>query len=75
MHTQWHYKEAACQWHSTFANLDKVLKRLLDVGVCLKRKKWMFQAPTVTYLAVTAIAEGLYPLKDKIIAIKRGHLS
>lgn len=52
------------------ANLEQVLKRLGNAGLCLKRNKCVFLAPSVTYLGRKITAEGLHPVEDKVRAIK-----
>lgn len=51
-------------------NLEKVLGRLSDAGLQLKRGKCVFLAPSVIYLGHKFMAEGLCPLEDKVRAIK-----
>ena len=52
------------------ANLEQVLKRMQDAGLRLKRRKCVFMTPSVTYLGHKITAEGLWPLEDKVWAVK-----
>ncbi|XP_035806354.2 uncharacterized protein K02A2.6-like [Amphiprion ocellaris] len=51
-------------------NLDRVLNRMAEAGLRLKRSKCVFQAPSVTYLGHRISAQGLSPLEEKVRAIK-----
>lgn len=52
-------------------NLERVLQRLSDAGLRLKRSKCVFMAPSVTCnLGLEITAEGLCPVEDKVLAIK-----
>ena len=51
-------------------NLDKVLTRLEEAGMRLKRSKCAFLLPAVEYLGHHISAEGLRPTQGKIRAIK-----
>ena len=53
------------------ANLEQGLKSLSDAGLRLKRSKCVFLIPSVTYLVHKITAEGLCPVEDKVIAIRR----
>ena len=50
--------------------LDKVLRRLNDAGVHLKREKCFFMLPSVKYLGHRISASGLQPTDGKIKALK-----
>ncbi len=51
--------------------LDKVLCRLKDAGVYLKREKCRFMLPSVEYLGHRISSEGLQPTEAKIKALKQ----
>ena len=51
-------------------NLDKVLNRLEEAGMRLKRSKCAFLLPAVEYLGHHISADGLRPTQEKIRAIK-----
>ena len=50
--------------------LEEVLSRLQKAGLCAKNSKCQFMANSVTYLGFRIDAEGLYPLPEKVDAIK-----
>ena len=50
--------------------LDKVLKRLSEVGLKVKQEKCMFLQTSVKYLGHRIDAAGLHALKDKVKAVK-----
>ncbi|RXN04191.1 putative protein K02A2.6-like protein [Labeo rohita] len=52
------------------SNLDQVLKRMSEAGLRLKQGKCTFQAESVTYLGHQISAQGLYPMPEKVRAIK-----
>ncbi len=52
------------------SNLDQVLKRISQAGLRLKQCKCSFQAESVTYLGHQISAQGLYPVPEKVRAIK-----
>ncbi len=52
------------------SNLDQVLKRMSQAGLRLKQCKCSFQAASVTYLGHQISAQGLYPVPEKVRAIK-----
>ncbi|XP_072182146.1 uncharacterized protein [Diadema setosum] len=51
-------------------NLDKVLNRLNDAGLRLKREKCVFFAPEVTYLGHRISQTGIHPTEEKVTAVK-----
>lgn len=51
------------------ANLDRVLTRLQNAGLRLKREKCKFFAPEVVYLGHRINAAGLHPTTEKVQAI------
>ncbi|XP_062620753.1 uncharacterized protein K02A2.6-like [Saccostrea cucullata] len=51
-------------------NLEEVLKRIQDAGVRLKRRKCVFMAPEVVYLGYKINKQGIYPVAEKVTAIK-----
>ena len=51
-------------------NLDKVLSKLEEAGVRLKKDKCFFQLPSVEYLGHKVSAAGLQPTDAKVKAIK-----
>ena len=52
------------------STLEKVLKRLQDAGLRLKRNKCKFMVPSVSYLGYQIDAEGLHPLPEKVAAVQ-----
>ena len=52
------------------SNLHKVLQRLRENGMKLKREKCVFLQESVTYLGHVLSAEGIKPVRDKVKAIK-----
>ena len=50
-------------------NLDQVLSRLDNAGICLKHNKCIFMLPAVEYLGHKISAQGLQPTQKKIQAI------
>ncbi|XP_078409894.1 collagen alpha-1(XII) chain [Cetorhinus maximus] len=52
------------------ANLEELLKRFMEAGVCLKQEQCTFQASEVTYLGHRVDAMGLHPVEDKVQADK-----
>ena len=52
------------------ATLDKVLSRLEEAGLRLKRNKCAFMLPSVEYLGHKISAEGLQPSEEKVRAIR-----
>ncbi len=52
------------------SNLDQVLKRMSQAGLLLKQCKCSFQAESVAYLGHQISAKGLYPVPEKVRAIK-----
>ena len=50
-------------------NLDQVLSKLENAGICLKRNKCAFMLPTLEYLGHRISAQGLQPTQKKIQAI------
>ena len=52
------------------ANLDKVMARLLSVGLTVRKSKCVFAASSIEYLGHVIDAEGLHPSKEKVRAIK-----
>lgn len=53
------------------ATLDKVLSRLRDAGLQLRKEKCWFLAPSVIYLGHRIDAEGLHPIADKVTSLKQ----
>ena len=51
-------------------SLEEVLKRLEKYGLRARKSKCLFTVPSVSYLGHKIDAEGLYPLPDKLQAIK-----
>ena len=51
-------------------NLDAVLLRLSQAGLCLKREKCHFMQPEVIYCGYGINREGVYPVAAKVDAIK-----
>ena len=51
-------------------NLEKVLKRLSEAGLRLKREKCVFLAPEVTYLGHRISSAGIHPTEEKVRAVK-----
>ena len=51
------------------ANLEEVLKRLSDAGARLKKSKYVFIAPEVTYLGQRINQEGIKPVEEKVRAV------
>ena len=52
-------------------NLDKVLTRLENAGISLKRDKCVFLLPAVEYLGHKISGQGLQPTDEKIQAIQK----
>ncbi len=52
------------------SNLDQVLMRMSQAELRLKQCKCSFQAESVTYLGHQISAQGLYPMPEKVGAIK-----
>ncbi|XP_046555656.1 uncharacterized protein K02A2.6-like [Haliotis rubra] len=52
------------------ATLDKVLQRLAEAGLKLKRKKCIFLAQEVVYLGYRIDKEGIHPVPEKVMTIK-----
>ncbi|XP_056118298.1 uncharacterized protein K02A2.6-like [Rhinichthys klamathensis goyatoka] len=52
------------------SNLEQVLKRMSEAGLRLKQCKCTFQAESVTYLGHQISAHGLFPVAEKVRAIK-----
>ena len=52
------------------AIFDKVLSRLEEAGLRLKRSKYAFMLPSVEYLGHKISAEGLQPSGEKVRAIR-----
>ena len=52
------------------STLDTVLGRLEAAGLCLKRNKCIFLAPSVEYLGHVISAKGLQPSEEKLRAIR-----
>ena len=52
------------------STLEKVLKRLQDARLRLKRNKCKFMLPSVSYLGYQIDAEGLHPLPEKVAAVQ-----
>ena len=52
------------------SSLDMVLGRLEAAGLCLKRNKCIFLAPSVEYLGHVISAKGLQPSEEKLRAIR-----
>ena len=50
-------------------NLEKVLQRLEEAGVRLKKEKCVFAVPEVIYLGYRIDAHGLHPVEDKVHAV------
>jgi len=50
--------------------LDKVLSRLEDAGLRLKRNKCVFMAESVDYLGHRIDQEGLHPTEEKLEAVR-----
>ncbi|KAK3087172.1 hypothetical protein FSP39_002564 [Pinctada imbricata] len=50
--------------------LQEVFERLKNAGIRLKRRKCIFMAPEVVYLGHKINAKGVFPVKDKVEAIK-----
>ena len=50
-------------------SLEKVLSRILQAGLRLKRNKCSFMEPSVVYLGHKIDCEGLYPVADKVKAV------
>ena len=51
-------------------NLNQVLKKTSDSGLCLCRDKCKFMVPSVTYLHHTIDAEVVHPTDEKVQAMK-----
>ena len=51
------------------ATLEAVLQRLEGAGLHLKREKFTFLVPSVTYLGYTIDSQGLHPVSEKVRAI------
>ena len=51
-------------------NLDGVLSKLSDMGLCLKQQKCTFLVPEVDYLGYTINKEGIKPSASKVQAIQ-----
>ena len=51
-------------------NLASVLERLTSAGVRLKREKCAFMIPEVEYLGHRISAEGIYPVPEKVKAVR-----
>ena len=51
-------------------NLASVLERLTSAGVRLKREKCAFMIPEVEYLGHRISAEGIYPVPEKVRAVR-----
>ena len=51
-------------------NLEKVLLKLTNAELKLKREKCVFQAPSVIYLGHQIDAEGLHPVEKKVRAVQ-----
>ena len=51
------------------ATLDKVLSRLEEAGLRLKRSKCAFMLPSVEYLGHKISAKGLQPTREKVRAV------
>ena len=52
------------------STLDKVLQRLEDAGLKLKKSKCVFLAASVTYLGHRIDSQGLHPLEEKVKALQ-----
>ena len=52
-------------------NPEKVLERLLEHGVRLKKKKCQLMKPSVDYLGYVVDADGLHPMPEKVEAITK----
>ena len=52
------------------ATLEEVLQRLAGAGLHLKREKWTFLVPSVTYLRYRIDSQGLHPVPEKVRAIQ-----
>ena len=52
-------------------NLSGVLQKLSDAGLRLKKEKCSFLASSVVYLGHKITSEGLYPVADKVEAIRQ----
>ena len=50
--------------------LDKVLHRLDEAGICLKKEKCRFRVPDVEYLGNCITCQGLQPSQEKVRAIR-----
>ena len=53
------------------ATLDKVLQRLSEAGLRLRKDKCVFLAPSVVYLWHCIDAQGLHPVTDKVNALHK----
>lgn len=49
--------------------LEEVLTRLKEAGLCLNRSKCEFMVKSVSYLGHQINLEGLHPLPDKVAAV------
>lgn len=52
-----------------FMNLEAVLKRLLERGVCINKEKCSFFQPELHYLRHTISTEGISAAMDKVDAL------
>ena len=52
------------------ATLDKVLQRLSEAGLRLRKEKCVFLAPSVVYLGHRLDAQGLHPVAEKVKALQ-----
>ena len=51
------------------SNLDKVLQKLKEAGLRLKRNKCVFMSESVTYLGHRIDSQGLHPVEEKVKAL------
>ena len=51
------------------ATIDKVLQKLCDAGLHLRKNKCVFLVPLVFYLGHQIDAQGLHPVIDKVKAL------
>lgn len=49
--------------------LEEVLTRLREAGLCLNRSKCVFMAKSVSYLGHRIDSEGLHPLLNKVVVV------
>ena len=59
-----------CTMAKQLATLDKVLQKLHEARLCLRKDKCVFMVPSVVYLGHQINAQGLHPVVDKVKALQ-----